>query len=66
VLWAPRGLQTEDRRWLPPEASAEARALLPHLVVVEVPDTNHYFLLLGDGPAAVVAGEIRRLATPGG
>jgi pimeloyl-ACP methyl ester carboxylesterase len=43
--------------------AADARALLPHLVVREVPDTNHYFILLGDREAELVAGEIRRLAT---
>jgi hypothetical protein len=31
--------------------------------VIEVPDTNHYLILLGDREAGVVAGEIRRLAT---
>jgi lipase len=63
LLWAARGLQDEERPLLPPEAIADARALLPHLVVREVPDTNHYFILLGDREAGLVAGEIRRLAT---
>ncbi|HVW33232.1 MAG TPA: alpha/beta fold hydrolase [Acidimicrobiia bacterium] len=63
LLWAARGLQNEDRPLLPAEAVAEARALLPGLAVIEVPDTNHYLILLGDREAAVVAGEIRRLAT---
>ena len=63
LLWARRGLQNEDRPLLPAEVIAEARALLPHLAVQEVPDTNHYFILLGDRPAGVVADEIRRLAT---
>lgn len=62
LLWARRGLQNEERPLLPPEAIADAQALLPHLVVTEVPDTNHYFLGLGDREAGVVAGEIRRLA----
>ena len=62
LLWAPRGLMNEERPLLPPEAIADAQAVLPHLAVVEVPDTNHYFILLGDREAAVVAGEIRRLA----
>jgi lipase len=66
LLWAPRGIQNEERPLLPPEAMADAQALLPHLAVREVPDTNHYFLLLGDREAAVVAGEIRRLADCGG
>ena len=29
----------------------------------DVPDTNHYTILLGDRPAAVVANRIRALAT---
>jgi pimeloyl-ACP methyl ester carboxylesterase len=63
LLWAARGLQNEERPLLPPEAIADARALLPHLAVREVPDTNHYFILLGDREADLVTGEIRRLAT---
>jgi pimeloyl-ACP methyl ester carboxylesterase len=63
LLWAPRGLQDEERPLLPPEAIDEARSLLPHLAVREVPDTNHYFILMGDREAEAVAGEIRRLAT---
>jgi len=63
LLWAARGLQNEDRPLLPAETIADARALLPHLVVLEVPDTNHYLILLGDREASVVAAEIRRRAT---
>jgi pimeloyl-ACP methyl ester carboxylesterase len=62
-VWAPRGLQNEDRPLIPAEVVAEAQANLPHLAVTAVPDTNHYFILLGEGPAGVVAGEIRRLAS---
>lgn len=63
LLWAPRGIQNEERPLLPAEVIADAQTVLPHLVVTEVPDTNHYFLLLGDGPAGKVAAEIRRLAS---
>jgi lipase len=63
LLWAPRGLQNEDRPLLPVEVIAGAQALLPHLTVSEVSDTNHYLILLGDREAAVVAAEIRRRAT---
>ena len=63
LLWAARGLQNEERPLLPAETIADARALLPHLAVVEVPDTNHYLILLGDREAGVVADEIRRRAT---
>lgn len=62
LLVAPRGLQNEERPLLPAEIVANARSLVPHLTVTEVPDTNHYFVLLGDREAGVVAGEIRRLA----
>ena len=62
LLWAARGLQNEERPLLPAEAIADAQALLPHLMVREVPDTNHYFILLGDREAGVVAEEIRRRA----
>jgi pimeloyl-ACP methyl ester carboxylesterase len=63
LLWAPRGLQDEDRPLLPAPTIADARAFLPHLAVQEVPDTNHYMILLGDREAGVVAAEIRRRAT---
>ena len=63
LLWAARGLQNEDRPLLPAETIAEARSVLPHLDVIEVPDTNHYLILLGDREAGVVAGEIRRRST---
>lgn len=63
LLWARRGIQNEDRPLLPAEIITEAQAHLPHLAVSEVPDTNHYFILLGDRPAGVVADEIRRLVT---
>ena len=63
LLWAARGIQNEDRPLLPADTIADARALLPHLVVIEVPDTNHYLILLGAREAGIVAGEIRRLAT---
>ncbi|MDQ1504236.1 MAG: lipase [Actinomycetota bacterium] len=64
LLWAARGLQNEaDRPLLPAETIADARALLPHLKVEEVPDTNHYLILLGDREALSVADRIRPLAT---
>lgn len=63
LLWAPRGIQNEDRPLIPAEVIADAQATLPHLVVTEVPDTNHYFVLLDEEPAGVVAGEIRRIVS---
>jgi lipase len=62
LLWAPRGLQNEDRPLLPPEVIAAAQDRLPHLTVRQVPDTNHYLILLRDRDAATVAEEIRKLA----
>jgi pimeloyl-ACP methyl ester carboxylesterase len=66
LLWAPRGIQNEDRPLIPAEVIADARASLPYLAVTEIPDTNHYFALLGDEPAGVVAAEIRRIARTSG
>lgn len=63
LLWAPRGIQNEDRPLLPAEVIADVQASLPYLAVTEVTDTNHYFVLLGEEPAGVVAGEISRIAT---
>jgi pimeloyl-ACP methyl ester carboxylesterase len=63
LLWAARGLQNEERPLLPAETIADARALLPDLAVEEVPDTNHYLILLGDREAGTVADRIRRLAS---
>jgi len=63
LLWAARGLQNEDRPLLPAETISDARALLPHMKVEEVPDTNHYLILLGDREARHVADRIRPLAT---
>lgn len=62
VVRAPRGLLDEPRPFLPDEVVAEARAGVPGLVDVEVPDTNHYLLVLRDREAAVVADQIRQMA----
>jgi pimeloyl-ACP methyl ester carboxylesterase len=62
VVRAPRGLLDEpDNPLLPEAAVAEAKAALPHLVDVVVPDTNHYQLLLGDREAKTVADQLRAL-----
>lgn len=63
LVRAPRGLLDEARPLLPEEAVAEAKATLPRLVDVVVPDTNHYLVALGDREAAVVADQIARLIT---
>ena len=54
LLWAVRGIFDEPRPGLD-DVIAAARALAPHLVAVEVPDTNHYQIMLGDREAAFVA-----------
>jgi len=62
LLWAPRGLGDEPRPLLPPAVRAEAGQLVPHLVVRELPDTNHYLIMLRDRDARLVAAEIGRRA----
>jgi len=59
LLWAPRGLMDEDRPLLPAPVIDAARAALPQLVVAEVPDTNHYLILLRDRDAHPVGAAIR-------
>ncbi len=62
LIRAPRGLLDEPRPFHPDEAVAEARAGVPALVDVLVPDTNHYLIVLGDREAAVVADQVRQAA----
>jgi lipase len=59
LLWAPRGLLDDDRPLLPAPIRDAAAAALPQLVVQEVPDTNHYLILLRDRDARPVAAAIR-------
>jgi pimeloyl-ACP methyl ester carboxylesterase len=61
VIRAPRGLFDEPNPLLPEAAVSEAKAALPHLVDVLVPDTNHYQLVLGDREAKTVADQLRAL-----
>jgi pimeloyl-ACP methyl ester carboxylesterase len=61
LLWAPRGLQDEQRPLLPAAAIAAAQDALPQLSVRQVPDTNHYLILLRERDARVVAAAIREL-----
>ncbi|HEY3605794.1 MAG TPA: hypothetical protein VGL04_14075 [Sporichthyaceae bacterium] len=48
-----------DRPLLPAPIIDAARATLPQLQVAEVPDTNHYLILLRDRDAQPVAAAIR-------
>jgi pimeloyl-ACP methyl ester carboxylesterase len=59
LLWAPRGLLDDDRPLLPAPVIDAASGTLPQLVVQEVPDTNHYLILLRERDARPVAGAIR-------
>jgi pimeloyl-ACP methyl ester carboxylesterase len=59
LLWAPRGLMDEDRPLLPGPVIEAARAALPQLLVAEVPDTNHYLILLRERDARAVGAAIR-------
>lgn len=65
LVRAPRGYLDEPSPLLPEEAVAEARAALPHLVDVCVPDTNHWLLCLGDRGAGVIAERIAARAGSG-
>lgn len=65
LVRAPRGYLDEPRPLLPEEVVAEARAALPHLVDVPVPDTNHWLLCFRDREAAVVAEQIATVAGAG-
>jgi hypothetical protein len=62
VLRATRGMLNEPRPFVSAEAVSELTRDLPQLVDVEVPDTNHYLVLMGDREAAVVAERIAALA----
>ncbi|WP_323793769.1 alpha/beta hydrolase [Nocardioides sp.] len=54
-LRAPRGLMDEPQALYPPDAARTARALVPHLVDVEVEDVNHYTIVMAEPGARVVA-----------
>jgi pimeloyl-ACP methyl ester carboxylesterase len=64
LLRAPRGLMNEPRAFQPPELAAAWVDDRPEQRrVVDVPDVNHYSLLMGARGAAAVAGEIRAAVT---
>ena len=61
LLRAPRGIMNGDPLY--PESSLRKwKERLPNLSVVDVPDTNHYTILLGEAGGKAVAAEVRRLA----
>jgi pimeloyl-ACP methyl ester carboxylesterase len=54
----------DDPPWIyPPDAVATVTARATSIETEDVPDSNHYTILLGDRPAAVVANRIETLAT---
>ncbi|RYB91057.1 alpha/beta hydrolase [Nocardioides oleivorans] len=55
LLVAPRGMLDQAGGMLPEAAVATARAESERLTVAEVPDTNHYTVLVGDTAAQQVA-----------
>lgn len=65
LLWAPRGLQDETPGLYPPEVLTRWQARLVELgrdlSMEEVPDTNHYTIVMGEPGASVVAEKVRQL-----
>ena len=57
LLRAPRGLLDDDRPLIPRQVLKDFALARPDAALEDVPDTNHYTLLLGEGPgpARVVA-----------
>jgi pimeloyl-ACP methyl ester carboxylesterase len=58
LLVAPRGMLDQPGGMLPAETVAAAEVASPRLTVTEVPDTNHYTVLVGDRAARQVADAI--------
>ncbi|MCU6482178.1 alpha/beta hydrolase [Arthrobacter sp. A2-55] len=64
LLTAPRGLLDADPLYSA-EALAAWRARLPGLAVSEVPDVNHYTIVMGGRGAAAVAAAVKTAVTAG-
>jgi lipase len=61
LLRAPRGLLDDDRPLIPLKVLQDFELARPEAAVEEVADTNHYTILLGDGPGpARVVAALRR------
>jgi len=58
-LRAPRGLQDEPPGLYPPDRVAALRTLVPQLEVLEVPDVNHYTILMTSPGVEQVADAVR-------
>lgn len=61
LLTAPRGLLNEAPGLYSPSEIERWRAELPAMRVREVPDVNHYTIVMGDVGASAVAHEVMRL-----
>lgn len=59
VLRSPRGLLAELPGLYPPGRLEAARAEVPQLEILEVPDVNHYTILMAEPGASVVAAAVR-------
>lgn len=66
LVRAPRDLVDRPGGMYPPDWAAARVAEVPGLVVRDVPDTNHYTLLLGSVGAAEVARAVRATVDDGG
>jgi lipase len=61
LLTAPRGLLNEVPGLYSPEALGGWTARLPAVTMQEVPDVNHYTIVMGASGASAVAGELLRV-----
>jgi lipase len=61
LITAPRGLLNETPGIYPPSEIERWRAELPAMAIREVPDVNHYTIVLGAAGAADVAREVLRM-----
>lgn len=60
-LRAPRGLMNEPTPLYSPAEVDAWRHVVPSLLVIEVPDVNHYTIVMSDRGAAIVADAVRDL-----
>jgi lipase len=64
LLTAPRGLLNQTPGLYGTSEIARWKMELPVLTIQEVPDVNHYTIVLGAAGASAVAREVRQLGTP--
>ena len=61
LLTAPRGLQNEKPGLYPPAIAERWRRELPLATITEIPDVNHYTIVMGERGAQVIASRVRPL-----